>query len=191
MGRVLDLIARLLEAPLDTSSTMLVPRDAIIVLGATLGPGDSLTAPLVERVNAAAALFHAGGAQTVIATGGITRKASRAEADVVADALRASGIEDVTIERESTTTYENAQFTAKLLPPRSSVWLVTQPFHTRRATRLFRRAGLDAHAWHIANSLQYRDRTRAVKWSLREYAAWAKHTTESLLARRGGRADRQ
>jgi uncharacterized SAM-binding protein YcdF (DUF218 family) len=59
------------------------------------------------------------------------------------------------------------------------VWLVTQPFHARRALRLFRAAGLDARAWHIADSVQYRDRGRAVRWLVREYAAWAK-----LLLRR-------
>ena len=60
------------------------------------------------------------------------------------------------------------------------MWLVTQPFHARRAVRLFQEAGLTASAWHIEDSLQYRDRRRAVSWLVREYAAWG-----VLLARRG------
>jgi uncharacterized SAM-binding protein YcdF (DUF218 family) len=52
--------------------------------------------------------------------------------------------------------------------------LVTQPFHGRRAARVFRAEGFEPHVWHIADSLQYRDRVRAVRWLVREYAAWAK-----------------
>jgi hypothetical protein len=33
--------------------------------------------------------------------------------------------------------------------------------------------GSTPHVWHIADSLQYRDRRRAVRWLIREYAAWA------------------
>jgi hypothetical protein len=33
--------------------------------------------------------------------------------------------------------------------------------------------GFEPHVWHIANSLEYRDRRRALRWVAREYAAWA------------------
>ena len=171
-------LARALEAPLVLAAEPLRPYDAIILLGAPLGPGDQLTAPLAERVEAAAELWHAGGAPVVVATGGITQSASRAEADVMAEALRARGVDRVIVERDSRTTAENAWRTAELVG-RGPVWLVTQPFHGRRAARLFRAAGFEPHVWHIANSLEYRDRRRAVRWLTREYAAWAK-----LLLRR-------
>jgi uncharacterized SAM-binding protein YcdF (DUF218 family) len=61
-----------------------------------------------------------------------------------------------------------------------AIWLVTQPFHGRRAARLFRSAGFEPHVWHIADSLEYRDRSRAARWVMREYAAWA-----ALLLRGG------
>lgn len=138
---------------------------------------------LAERIAATAALWHAGAGRWVVATGGTTRGAVRAEADVMAEGLRDAGVpEDVLIvERASQTTDENARFTAAALASRGarSVWLVTQPFHGRRAARLFARAGLDAHVWHIADSLEYRDRRRAVRWLVREYAAWL-----ALLVRR-------
>jgi uncharacterized SAM-binding protein YcdF (DUF218 family) len=86
----------------------------------------------------------------------------------------------VLVEPAARTTAENARLSAALLGPLGarSVWIVTQPFHGRRAARLFRAAGLDAHVWHIADSLEYRDRGRALRWLAREYAAWLK-----LLAR--------
>lgn len=166
----------LLERPLVVRGEALRPLDAIVVLGAPLRR-DRLTPPLVERVEAAAQLYHAGGAPRVIASGGVTRGAARSEAAAMAEALHARGVPDVLVEDRSQTTAENATFTRALTAARS-VWIVTQPFHGRRAARLFRRAGFDAHVWHIANSLEYRDRRRAARWIVREYAAWA-----SLLLR--------
>ncbi|MDQ3341814.1 MAG: YdcF family protein [Myxococcota bacterium] len=166
----------LLERPLVIRGEPLRALDAIVVLGAPLR-ADKLTPPLVERVEAAAQLYHAGGAKRVVATGGTTRGAGRSEAAAIAEGLRARGVPDVVVEDQSQTTAENATRTAALIGA-CSIWLVTQPFHGRRAARLFRRAGFDAHVWHIADSLQYRDRRRALRWVAREYLAWA-----SLLVR--------
>jgi len=157
------------------------PRDAIVVLGATLGPGDTLTPILVERVAAAARLFAVGAAPRIISTGGVTGDAHRAEADVIADALVAADVPRaaITVEALAQTTRDNARFTAAILAStdqlaRPRVWLVTQPFHAKRAEHLFRAAGLDAITWHIADSLEYRDHRRATRWYAREYAAWLK-----------------
>jgi uncharacterized SAM-binding protein YcdF (DUF218 family) len=175
---VIDLLARLLEAPLAVRDVELAPRDAIVVLGAHLGRHDELTPILEERVVAAAALFRAGAGARVVTTGGITGRAHRAEADALADGLALAGVprDAILVERHAQTTAENARFTAALLPATArSVWLVTQPFHGKRAARLFARAGFDARVWHIADSVQYRDRRRALRWFAREYAAWAKY----------------
>jgi uncharacterized SAM-binding protein YcdF (DUF218 family) len=171
---VIALAAKLLEAPLAVADAPVAPRDAIVVLGAPLTPSGELTDILAERVAAAAALHRAGGGALVVASGGVTRGAVRAEADALADGLRAAGIADVLVENRSRTTVENARCCAALLAPYHvrSVWLVTQPFHARRAELVFRRAGFDARAWHIADSVQYRDRRRALRWLVREYASW-------------------
>lgn len=173
---IADRIIRALEAPLVVREPF-QPLDAIVVLGAPLGPRDELTPPLAERAHAAASLYHAGGAPLIIASGGTTHGASRAEADAIADEIRRANVPDsaILVERASQTTAENARFTADLLARRAMrrVWLVTQPFHGRRAQRLFRRAGFEAHVWHIDNSLEYADRHRALRWVVREYIAWA------------------
>jgi uncharacterized SAM-binding protein YcdF (DUF218 family) len=177
---MIDRVATWLERPLVIREPFRA-LDAIVVLGATLLPDGGLTTVLAERIDAAAALWYAGGGSIVLATGGVTRGAPRAEADAIADGLRARGIADVIIEHRSRTTYENAVLSQPLLAARGvrSLWLVTQPFHGRRAARLFRAAGFDAHVWHVADSIEYRDRRRAVRWLVREYAAWAR-----LLVRR-------
>jgi len=172
---VLDWIAGALERPL----VIVEPfrrLDAIVVLGAPLAPGDRLTAVLDERVRAAAELWRTGGAPIVVATGGVTAGARRAEADVIAEALRDHGVPDdaIVVEAASRSTIENARFTVDQIGRDHAVWLVTQPFHGRRAARAFRAAGLVPHVWHIADSLQYRHRGRAVRWLVREYVAWGR-----------------
>ncbi|MFN0248498.1 MAG: YdcF family protein [Kofleriaceae bacterium] len=196
---VVDRIVRALEAPLVVRDAF-ESLDAIVVLGAPLGSADRITPALAERAHAAAELYRAGGAPLVVASGGLTHGASRAEADAIADELRRANVPDeaIVVERASKTTVENARCTRELLARRGTqslapnsergiptrmhvqgidlqpirVWLVTQPFHGRRARRLFRGAGFDAHVWHIDNSLEYRDRARAMRWVVREYAAW-------------------
>jgi len=172
-------VLRALERPLVVDDP-LAPADAIVVLGAPLRD-DRVTPVLAERIEAAARLWHAGGAPIVVASGGITSGQTTtsgkvAEADVIAEGLRARGVTEIVVERASRTTAENARMTAALLAPRGAktVWLVTQPFHGRRAARLFRRAGLEPRVWHIADSLEYRDRGRALRWVIREYAAWGR-----------------
>jgi uncharacterized SAM-binding protein YcdF (DUF218 family) len=158
-------VIALLERPLVIRGEPLRPLDAIVVLGAPLR-GDVLTPPLRERIDAAAQLYHAGGAPRVVATGGTTRGAGRSEAAAIAEGLRARGVPDVLVEDRSQTTAENATCTAALIGT-CSVWIVTQPFHGRRAAYLFQRAGFDAHVWHIADS------RRTLRWVAREYVAWA------------------
>lgn len=168
--------ARVLGRPFAIGPRELEARDAIVVLGASLGPRDALTPILAERVAAAAMLFAAAAAPKIITTGGVTGRASRAEAEVLAEALVNSGVprEAVVVEGRAQTTLDNARFTAAMLPAAARVWLVTQPFHVKRAEHLFVAAGLDARAWHIAESIEYRDLRRATRWYLREYAAWLK-----------------
>lgn len=147
--------------------------DAVVVLGAPLGPGGALTELLDERVRAGAALWHAGAAPLLCVTGG--GPDGRVEADAMAERLLALGVEAAAIRRErrARSTAENARRVAELLRPEGcrSVWLVSQPFHLRRAALLFARAGLDPRCHHIADSLQYRDGRRALRWIAREYAA--------------------
>jgi uncharacterized SAM-binding protein YcdF (DUF218 family) len=200
-GVALELLARALEVPLGAGraassvdptggaaprrlASLVEARDAIVVLGAPLTASGRLSAILDERAAAAVALWRAGGAPRVVVTGGATRAATRAEADALAEALAAAGVPDVLVEREARSTADNARLTAALLGPLGarSVWLVTQPFHARRAAWLFRKAGLDARAWPIADSLQYRDRACGLRWLAREYGAWVALAAREIAA---------
>jgi uncharacterized SAM-binding protein YcdF (DUF218 family) len=173
---IADLIARALEAPLVVGQRTGPDADAIVVLGAPLAPDGALSSVLAERVAGGVALWLAGAAPTLVLTGGKGPGARHAEAPAMAAAARAAGVraDAIVVEERSRTTAENAREVAALLPAGARVWIVTQPFHGRRARRVFRRAGLDAEVWHLADSLEYRDRRRALAWLVREYAAWAR-----------------
>lgn len=171
-----NLVARALEAPLVVGRSEVTPADAVVVLGAPLAPDGALSSVVAERVAGGIALWRAGAAPLLVMTGGRGPGAKRAEAPAMAAAARAAGVPDgaILVEDRSRTTAENAREVAALLPAGAQIWIVTQPFHGRRARRLFRRAGLDADVWHLADSLEYRDRRRALAWLVREYAAWAR-----------------
>lgn len=192
--RSVSLFARavaLLERPLVIADRAPTAAAAIVVLGAPLAADGGLSEVLRERVDGGVALWRQGLAPIVICTGGITGGATRAEATVMAEAVVAAGVPvaAVVVEPRALTTADNAREVAALLPPGAQVWLVTQPFHGRRARRCFRAVGLAPSVWHLDDSVQYRDRGRALRWVTREYAAWTRALVLDAVGR--GRRSRR
>lgn len=207
LARLLERPLRITEPAAHTGAGggAVLHTGAIIVLGAPLGRHGGLSEIGRERVEAAAELWRRGGAPRVVVSGGVTRGAGRSEAAGMADGLVALGVprQAILVEEQSRTTAENARCCAELLRaapdvglvaggasvggpdgatgegagPPGEIWLVTQPFHGRRARRYFRRAGFAPRVWPIADSIEARDPRRAVRWSLREYLAWVKALT--------------
>lgn len=148
--------------------------DAVVVLGAPVRPDGSLGAILEERVRAGVALWQAGMAPLVCMTGGPAHGASEPEAVAMARYARELGVPEsaLRLEARSLTTAENAAFAALALGRQARVWVVSQPFHLRRARMWFRRAGFaEVRPWFIADSLQFREPRRALGWVLKEYLA--------------------
>ena len=153
--------------------------DAIVVVGSPLTRDGRLTGVGEERVRAGVELWRRGLAPILCVSGGgpgsLPAEGPR-EADAMAARARALGVPDhaLRVERESCSTADNARMSAALLRAEGCrrVWLVTQPFHTRRCRYWFRRAGLEALAHAPAESLQYRRPRRGASWVAREYGAW-------------------
>jgi uncharacterized SAM-binding protein YcdF (DUF218 family) len=175
MGRLLSLAVRLAGAPLRLADRP-APADAIVVLGAPLAAGGRLSPIGRERIDAGVALWRAGLAPVVCVTGGdrAVPPGPRREADAMAERAVELGLPPaaLAIEREARTTADNARLCRALLPAARTVWLVTQPFHGRRARWHFRRAGFTAHVWPIADSLELRRPGSGARWIAREYGAW-------------------
>lgn len=165
------------ERPLMVAAEPVVHRDVILVLGAPLTVHGKLSRVLHERVTTAAALWQRYGAAAVIVSGGVTRAGLPSEASVMADGLVRAGVphRNIVVEHQAQTTRENARFAATVMAAQAwrSAWVVTQPFHLRRAVRLCRAAGIDAQGWVMPQSVQYAQPLLGLRWTAREYAAWA------------------
>ncbi|MBK9032625.1 MAG: YdcF family protein [Myxococcales bacterium] len=161
-------------------------RDAIVVLGAPLTPDQRPSAVLAERLAVALTLWRGGAAGLIVVTGGATRGGARAEADAMASALRGAKVDAaaIAIEGRARSTADNARLVRALAPEVRTIWLATQRFHTRRATRLFRAHGFDVRAAYPAAGLEASDPGRALRWAAREYAAWVLALLPDPRARR-------
>jgi uncharacterized SAM-binding protein YcdF (DUF218 family) len=173
IARAVALLARPLTAGVALDGeVVLARRDAIVVLGAPLT--DDRVGPVVaERVAIAVALWRAGAGARVIATGGRNRGARVTEADAIAEALQVAGVPSaaIAVEDAARSTADNARLVRALAPTVHTVWLATQRFHSRRATRCFTRVGFDARVAYPRRGLED-DPLRALRFTAREYAAW-------------------
>jgi uncharacterized SAM-binding protein YcdF (DUF218 family) len=181
------LAARLLARPL-TVRDREQAADAIVVLGTPLGAANNLTDVAQERVRAGVVLWQRGLAPILCLSGGGAHRIAPdrpREADVMAEHAATLGVPPsaLRIERESLSTADNARLSAALLAADGCrrVWVVTQPFHTRRSRFWFRRVGLDALAWHDDDSIEFRDPRRALFWIAREYVAWLRMAALDLV----------
>ncbi len=90
--------------------------------------------------------------------------------------VRAAGVPEsaLRIDRKARSTRENARRAAELLFPegRRRVWIVTQPFHLKRAVHLFRRAGFEPLGHLIEGGAQDRHAAESLRWIIREYGSW-------------------
>lgn len=133
-----------------------LPKDtqALVVLSAGVFPADrfhprpQLAGNTLDRCQHAAELYRQGGPCLVLVSGGILypEKGTPPLAELMRDYLIELGVApgDVVLEDRSTSTYENAVESSKLLKQRGieQITLVTQANHMLRAAACFRRLGL-------------------------------------------------
>ncbi len=122
--------------------------DAAIVLGAAVH--DDVPSPVFEeRLRHAAELFGSGRVEWIVVTGGVGQGDTLAESEAGRDWLIGAGVpaDRILIETKSRTTKQNLVLVRPLLAEHSliRVLLVSDPLHMRRATRMARDLGLDAH----------------------------------------------
>jgi len=184
-------LARMLAAPLDPRrvASAPAPADAIILLGAPIRADDTLPPLAEERVRIGVELYRRGLAPVICVTGGHcpgNQQHTRSEAEGMARWVRQAGVPEsaLRVDRKANTTQQNAARAAEILFPegRRRVWLVTQPFHLRRALFYFERAGFEPLGYLIEDGVQERYGRGSLRWIAREYGAWA-----LALAREPGR----
>ncbi len=140
---------------------------AIVVLGGGVHRGNGDTVPdmlgryTLQRLDFAAHAYRQLKLRVAV-SGGKPPGTHDAEATLMKAALEADFNVPVSwVESQSRTTYENALYTKKLLQPENitTVVLVTDAWHMRRALWSFERVGLHAIAWPAP--LTYEERYRA------------------------------
>jgi uncharacterized SAM-binding protein YcdF (DUF218 family) len=141
-----------LESGLDQVQTPAEPPAAIVILGAEttssggLSPGVRIGRLTLERVRQGAETARATGLP-VLVTGGPTQNQGPPVGGLMAQSLHDDfNVDARWVETQSRNTAENAQFSAAILAPLHirSVFLVTHPWHMKRALGAFERAGLIA-----------------------------------------------
>lgn len=146
---VSGLLLKSLEISSPVHPTEIKSADAIVVLGggrrfaeAEYG-GDTLNSISLERLRYAAYLHRTSGLP-ILASGGVATCDTLAESRIMQQILQAEyGLSAKWIEDTSSTTWENAQFSAPILKQAGvhRIVLVTHAWHLRRAAPLFESQG--------------------------------------------------
>jgi uncharacterized SAM-binding protein YcdF (DUF218 family) len=133
--------------------------DILIVLGGDM-VGDALGVGSYWRCLYAARVWHEGGFKRVVVAGGRVYPTALTLADRMRDFLICHGVpaDDIQVEDRSSSTRENALFTAELLKgtPGRKV-LLTSDLHMFRASRVFRKIGFDVAPRPVPDCLKRSD----------------------------------
>jgi uncharacterized SAM-binding protein YcdF (DUF218 family) len=151
--------------------------DAIVVLGARIGPGGQPSAALQGRIEHAVALFHQQRAPKIIFTGGKGEFGFVESVQSQRFALSLGVPESACLREElSTSTVENALEAAKFFGPasRPEIILVTDRFHMARATYIFERLHFVVHQSFADDWPPHVPWLVRGFWLLREAPAYAK-----------------
>ncbi len=154
-------------------------RYAIVLGAATYGAQPS---PVFrQRIHHAIELFNQGKIETIIFTGG---PGNPPQAEVAKALALAAGVPEgrILLETESTTTRENLQRTAVKYPEiaRSSILIISDPLHLKRAMLIARDLSLDAYPAPTPTT-QFRSGISRGKFLFRETFAYLKYRFIRLL----------
>ncbi len=140
------------------NDTATFSEDAVIVLGAAIR-GEQVTRPLAYRLNAALTYHQLNPDAYIIVSGGQGNGENITEAEAMERYLTERGVnpEKIVPEIRATSTYENFLFSKqildKLLPNGYEAAYITNGFHTFRAGRLAKSAGIMVHRMHARSSI--------------------------------------
>lgn len=151
--------------------------DYLIVLGARV-KGTVPSLAFASRINAAAKYLKENEDTIVIASGGQGSGEDISEAECIKRELVKQGISEtrIILENQSTDTYENINFSKKLIPPNTNLGLVvTNNFHLYRAISIARVQGLDVQGlpaktpWKAVIKSYSREYLAITKFYLKRY----------------------
>jgi uncharacterized SAM-binding protein YcdF (DUF218 family) len=169
----------ILQFKISQYSNMKVPKkaDYLIVLGARV-KGTVPSLAFASRINAAADYLKENSNTIVIASGGQGPGEDISEAESIKRELVKQGISEtrIILEAQSTDTYENINFSKKLIPEDAKLGLVvTNNFHIYRAVSIARDYGLEVQGlpaktpWMAVIKSYTREYLAITKYYLKRY----------------------
>ena len=169
----------ILQFKISQYSNMKVPKkaDYLIVLGARV-KGTVPSLAFASRINAAADYLKENSNTLVIASGGQGPGEDISEAESIKRELVKTGISEtrIILEAQSTDTYENINFSKKLIPEDAKLGLVvTNNFHIYRAVSIARDYGLEVQGlpaktpWMAVIKSYTREYLAITKYYLKRY----------------------
>jgi len=153
------------------------PADAAIVLGTEIWV-DQPSPVFRERINHAIALYRNGSVEQIIFTGGYGEGEQFAESEVARAYTINKGVseEDIFIETESRTTYENLLGAYEIVQEKGlgRVLIVSDPMHMKRAVMIAKDLGMDAYASPTTTSKyqSWKSQLRFLRQELFNYIAY-------------------
>ncbi|MFD0915304.1 YdcF family protein [Pseudahrensia aquimaris] len=128
----------------DSPQSFAPSHDAIVVLGAAVWADEQPSPTLRLRTEHAIHLYQEGTANLMVLCGGLGKNPP-SEAEVMAQLCREANVPEnaLILEDRSTTTLENAKFSAILLAPHKAkrLMIVSDKYHLRRARMVFQSLG--------------------------------------------------
>jgi uncharacterized SAM-binding protein YcdF (DUF218 family) len=130
--------------------------DAILVLGAKSYKGNFYNPCLVERVKHAVELYKQNYSNKLIFSGGNDREDGENEAETMKKIAVSMGVlsDDIILEKQSTSTYENLKFSQDIIKLKNykTIILVTEPYHSPRAALVAKHLGINTSLSPAVNS---------------------------------------
>jgi uncharacterized SAM-binding protein YcdF (DUF218 family) len=169
----------LLQLPLVVNQTP-TQADTIIVLGSGTGHRPPyIPVQARQRVRRGIELALENYAPVIIMSGGLSQKTGFIEAEKMAAFAVADGFDPtrIVMENNSTSTWTNAEFSLAIMQARGwdSAIIVTSPYHTWRACRMFHKQGANVTCLSAPYSLypthSIYDRLMDNRSVIREYGA--------------------
>ena len=160
---------------------------AIVILGAAVWPDEQPSPTLRRRINAAAHLWHKGGFDRIIASGGLG-KHPPSEAEVMRRLLRAADVpsDAILLEDRSVSTRTNAINTLELARAQqiTHLTIVTDGYHGPRAWVTFKALGATPFRTYSAARSHPRPRlSLTLRQTLREVIALPVYIVRLALGR--------
>jgi uncharacterized SAM-binding protein YcdF (DUF218 family) len=159
--------------------------DAAVVLGAAVW-GNQVSPVFRERINHAINLYHQGRIRKLIFTGGQGNRNEPTEAVAARNYALQNGIplNDVLIEQQSHTTYENMVYAKQLADQHGlkTMLIVSDPLHMKRAITMAHDVGLEAYPSPTPTT-KYQSMKKQFSELSRETLYYLSYCTENLIGR--------